>query len=128
MTLAQNAVHGCMAGYTGFTSGLVNNRTVMLPIPAITVTSPSYLNPDGRTWERVVSLTHQPMWERVKGKAAGAAAAEVAGAAGGAASGGHGAASGGGASAGKEERKSEGEKSTVVAAVKELAAKVLGSK
>ena len=69
MTLAQNAVHGCMAGYTGFTSGLVNNRTVMLPIPAITVTSPSYLNPDGRTWERVVSLTHQPMWERVKDRA-----------------------------------------------------------
>ena len=75
MTLAQNAVHGCMAGFTGFTSGLVNNRTVLLPIPAITATSPSYLNPDGRTWERVVSLTHQPMWERMgrgekeKGKA-----------------------------------------------------------
>ena len=65
MTLAQNAVHGCMAGFTGFTSGLVNNRTVLLPIPAITATSPSYLNPDGRTWERVVSLTHQPMWERL---------------------------------------------------------------
>ena len=64
MTLAQNAVHGCMAGYTGFTSALVNNRTVMLPIPAITATSPSYLNPAGRTWERVVSLTHQPMWSR----------------------------------------------------------------
>ena len=63
-SLAQNAVHGCMAGYTGFTSGLVNNRTVLLPIPAITATSPSYLNPAGRTWERVVSLTHQPMWSR----------------------------------------------------------------
>ena len=72
MTLAQNAVHGCMAGFTGFTSGLVNNRTVLLPIPAITATSPSYLNPDGRTWERVVSLTHQPMWERLsKGEGAG---------------------------------------------------------
>ena len=93
MTLAQNAVHGCMAGYTGFTSGLVNNRTVMLPIPAITVTSPSYLNPDGRTWERVVSLTHQPMWERVKEK------------------------TGGGAGGGKEDRK-EGEKAAAATANK----------
>lgn len=56
-----------MCGFTGFTSGLVNNRTVLLPIPVITATSPSYLNPDGRTWERVVSLTHQPTttWERM---------------------------------------------------------------
>jgi hypothetical protein len=46
--------------FTGFTSGLVNNRTVLLPIPVITATSPSYLNPTGRTWERVLSLTHQP--------------------------------------------------------------------
>jgi 6-phosphofructokinase len=60
MTLAQNAVHGAMCGFTGFTSGLVNNRTVLLPIPVITATSPSYLNPAGRTWERVLSLTHQP--------------------------------------------------------------------
>jgi len=67
MTLAQNAVHGAMAGFTGFTSGLVNNRTVLLPIPVITATSPSYLNPQGRTWERVVSLTHQPSlsWEKI---------------------------------------------------------------
>jgi len=76
MTLAQNAVHGSMAGFTGFTSGLVNNRTVLLPIPAITATSPSYLNPEGRTWERVVSLTHQPMWEKTNKIAAQKEAAE----------------------------------------------------
>lgn len=62
LNLAHNAVHGAMAGYTGFTSALVNNRTVMLPISVITSTSPSYLNPSGRTWERVVSLTQQPNW------------------------------------------------------------------
>lgn len=28
MQLAQNAVHGSMAGYTAFTAGVVNNRTV----------------------------------------------------------------------------------------------------
>lgn len=60
LALAQNAVHGAMAGYTNFTSGLVNNRSVMIPIPVITSSSPSYLNPFGRTWERVVSTTHQP--------------------------------------------------------------------
>lgn len=61
-SIAQNAVHGAMAGYTGFSSGLVNNRTVLIPFDLISATSPSYLNPDGRTWERVLSLTHQPMW------------------------------------------------------------------
>lgn len=28
MQLAQNAVHGAMAGYTAFSSGVINNRTV----------------------------------------------------------------------------------------------------
>ena len=32
MQLAQNAVHGCMAGFTAFSTGVVNNRTVMIPI------------------------------------------------------------------------------------------------
>uniref|UniRef100_A0A7S2TY59 Phosphofructokinase domain-containing protein n=1 Tax=Lotharella oceanica TaxID=641309 RepID=A0A7S2TY59_9EUKA len=58
--LAENAVHGAMAGYTGFTSGLVNNRSVYIPIPAITATSPVRLNPFGRTWERVCNDTQQP--------------------------------------------------------------------
>ncbi|XXQ29815.1 Phosphofructokinase domain-containing protein [Plasmodiophora brassicae] len=60
MILAQNAVHGAMAGYTGFTSGLVNNRTVLLPINLVTESSPTFLNPNGHTWERVVRTTHQP--------------------------------------------------------------------
>jgi len=49
VVLAQNAVHGAMAGYTGFTSGIVNNRSVMIPMPVIMATSPSFLNPKGRT-------------------------------------------------------------------------------
>jgi len=47
-TLAQNVVHGAMAGFTGFTSALVNNRTVYLPLTLITTTSPVFLNPRGR--------------------------------------------------------------------------------
>merc|ERR1719150_799709 len=60
LLLASNVVHGAMAGYTGFTSGLVNQRSVMIPIEAITETSPSHLNKKGRTWERVLAKTHQP--------------------------------------------------------------------
>jgi len=60
MQLAQNAVHGAMAGYTGFTVGLCNNRMVLLPIPELVATSPRNMNPHGRTWERVLAITRQP--------------------------------------------------------------------
>ena len=60
MALAQNAVHGAMAGYTGFTTGLVNNRMVYLPIPQVVSASPRSLNPFGQTWERVLAMTGQP--------------------------------------------------------------------
>ena len=60
MLLAQNAVHGAMAGYTCFTTGIVCNRTVYIPIPAIVENSPRILDKVGRTWERVVSVTGQP--------------------------------------------------------------------
>lgn len=59
MILAQNAVHGAMAGYTGFTSAMINNRTVFIPMEVIVKTSPTKLEPKGRTWERVTRSTHQ---------------------------------------------------------------------
>lgn len=58
--LAQNAVHGAMAGYTCFTTGLVCNRTVYIPIPAIVENSPRMMDRTGRTWERIVTVTGQP--------------------------------------------------------------------
>ena len=60
MLLAQNAVHGAMAGYTGFSVGLVNNRVVYIPIPRLVATSPRIMDPSGRTWERVRAVTRQP--------------------------------------------------------------------
>jgi 6-phosphofructokinase 1 len=60
MQLGQNAVHGAMAGFTGFTVGLCNNRMVLLPIPEVVATSPRNMNPRGRTWERVLAVTRQP--------------------------------------------------------------------
>ncbi|RYG53127.1 hypothetical protein EON66_08990 [archaeon] len=92
--LAQSAVHGAMAGYTGFSVGLTNNRLVRLrvrdalhsrrpprlcfyaraalsscilayvqvylPITAVTANSPRRMNPRGRTYERMISITGQP--------------------------------------------------------------------
>lgn len=60
MQLAQNAVHGAMAGYTGFSTGLVNNRVVYLPIPQLVASSPRSMNPHGITWERILAMTGQP--------------------------------------------------------------------
>ena len=60
MQLAQNAVHGAMAGYTGFSSGLINNRDVLVPIPHLVATSPRTMNPFGTTWERVLAMSGQP--------------------------------------------------------------------
>ena len=55
-----DAVHGCMAGFTGFSVGLVNKRSVYIPIPQLVSTSPRNMNPRGTTWGRVLALTGQP--------------------------------------------------------------------
>lgn len=60
MLLAQNAVHGAMAGYTAFSVGLVNNRVVYIPITRLVATSPRMMDPRGRTWERILAMTRQP--------------------------------------------------------------------
>eukprot|EP00571_Detonula_confervacea_P013653 CAMPEP_0172310932 /NCGR_PEP_ID=MMETSP1058-20130122/13241_1 /TAXON_ID=83371 /ORGANISM="Detonula confervacea, Strain CCMP 353" /LENGTH=531 /DNA_ID=CAMNT_0013023943 /DNA_START=33 /DNA_END=1628 /DNA_ORIENTATION=- len=60
MQLGQNAVHGTMAGYTGFSVGLCNNKMCLLPIPELVATSPRQMNPKGRTWERILAVTRQP--------------------------------------------------------------------
>ena len=46
--LAQNAVHGAMAGFTGFSVGLCNNKMVMLPIPQLVETSPRHMKDTGK--------------------------------------------------------------------------------
>jgi len=57
--LAQNAVHGAMAGFSGFTVGLINEHYVFLPIKAVT-TVPKVVDPQGRTWFRLMDSTRQP--------------------------------------------------------------------
>jgi len=60
MQLAQNAVHGAMAGLTGFSTGMVGGCTVYLPMPQLCATSPRSMSPSGRTWGRILAMTGQP--------------------------------------------------------------------
>ncbi|KAG5540538.1 hypothetical protein RHGRI_020675 [Rhododendron griersonianum] len=57
--LAQSAVHGAMAGYTGFTSGLVNGRQTYIPFNRITEKQNMVVITD-RMWARLLSSTNQP--------------------------------------------------------------------
>jgi len=59
--LAQNAVHGAMAGWTGFTVGVVNNRTVWIPLnDIVNPTTLVKIKPDDRGWQRLLASTGQP--------------------------------------------------------------------
>jgi len=59
--LAQNAVHGAMAGWTGFTVGMVNNRTCYIPLHEVTnPEKPVNISPNDRAWQRLLASTGQP--------------------------------------------------------------------
>ncbi|MBA0690338.1 hypothetical protein Goari_008020, partial [Gossypium aridum] len=57
--LAQSVVHGAMAGYTGFTSGLVNGRQTYIPFYRIIEKRNGVVITD-RMWARLLSSTNQP--------------------------------------------------------------------
>ncbi|KAI8467582.1 MAG: phosphofructokinase family protein [Monoraphidium minutum] len=57
--LGQGAVHGAFAGYTDFTTGLVNTHYVYLPIETI-IQAPRKVNPTGRRWNRLKTAINQP--------------------------------------------------------------------
>ncbi|KAK4415615.1 ATP-dependent 6-phosphofructokinase [Sesamum alatum] len=57
--LAQSAVHGAMAGYTGFTVGPVNGRHAYIPFHRITEKQNKVVITD-RMWARLLSSTNQP--------------------------------------------------------------------
>ncbi|OIV93603.1 hypothetical protein TanjilG_04835 [Lupinus angustifolius] len=64
--LAQSAVHGAMAGYTGFTSGLVNGRQTYIPFYRIGE-GPNKVVITDRMWARLLSSTNQPSFLISKG-------------------------------------------------------------
>ncbi|CAI9091976.1 OLC1v1027100C1 [Oldenlandia corymbosa var. corymbosa] len=57
--LAQSAVHGTMAGYTGFTVGPVNSRHAYIPIHRVTEMTNTVKVTD-RMWARLLASTNQP--------------------------------------------------------------------
>ncbi|KAG1335334.1 ATP-dependent 6-phosphofructokinase 3 [Cocos nucifera] len=57
--LAHSAIHGAMAGYTGFTVGPVNGRHAYIPFHRITKTRNKVVITD-RMWARLLSSTNQP--------------------------------------------------------------------
>lgn len=57
--LAHSAVHGAMAGYTGFTIGPVSSRHAYIPIDRVTETTKTIKLTD-RMWARLLSSTNQP--------------------------------------------------------------------
>ncbi|XWS26370.1 hypothetical protein CRYUN_Cryun26dG0026600 [Craigia yunnanensis] len=57
--LADSAVHGAMAGYTGFTVGPVNGRHAYIPFNHITEKQNKVVITD-RMWARLLSSTNQP--------------------------------------------------------------------
>ena len=48
---AQNAVHGAMAGFSGFTSASINRRMVMIPLILIDKCSPAQIDSEGKEIE-----------------------------------------------------------------------------
>ncbi|KAL0915676.1 hypothetical protein M5K25_016112 [Dendrobium thyrsiflorum] len=57
--LAHSAIHGAMAGYTGFTVGLVNGRHAYIPFYRVTESRNKVVITD-RMWARLLSSTNQP--------------------------------------------------------------------
>ncbi|PKA57218.1 6-phosphofructokinase 3 [Apostasia shenzhenica] len=57
--LAHSAIHGAMAGYTGFTVGLVNGRHTYIPFYRVTESRNKVVITD-RMWARLLSSTNQP--------------------------------------------------------------------
>ncbi|CAH8353983.1 unnamed protein product [Eruca vesicaria subsp. sativa] len=57
--LAQSAVHGAMAGYSGFTVGPVNSRHAYIPISRVTEVTNTVKLTD-RMWARLLASTNQP--------------------------------------------------------------------
>ncbi|KMZ71490.1 6-phosphofructokinase [Zostera marina] len=60
--LAHSAIHGGMAGYTGFTVGPVNGRHAYIPFYAVTETQNQVVITD-RMWARLLSSTNQPSFQ-----------------------------------------------------------------
>eukprot|EP01022_Parablepharisma_sp_SALTPOND_P019655 TRINITY_DN3399_c2_g1_i1.p1 TRINITY_DN3399_c2_g1~~TRINITY_DN3399_c2_g1_i1.p1 ORF type:complete len:607 (-),score=64.22 TRINITY_DN3399_c2_g1_i1:3008-4828(-) len=59
-SLAQNAVHGAMAGFTNFTCGIIRGVSVNLPIHLVAEGEKNKMDYEDRGWQRLLANTGQP--------------------------------------------------------------------
>lgn len=57
--LAQNAVHGAMAGYTGFSIGIVRNSVAFIPVTTLIKAGVNRISMYDRMWQRLMSQNRQ---------------------------------------------------------------------
>ncbi|CDW89434.1 6-phosphofructokinase 3-like [Stylonychia lemnae] len=57
--LAQNAVHGAMSGYTGFSVGVVRNAVAYIPITTLIDAGVNRVSMTERTWQRLMAQNRQ---------------------------------------------------------------------
>ena len=57
--LAQNAVHGSMTGYTGFSVGIVRNALAYIPIQTLNEAGSNRVSINDRTWLRLMAACRQ---------------------------------------------------------------------
>ncbi|KAF6140033.1 hypothetical protein GIB67_001774 [Kingdonia uniflora] len=62
--LAQSAIHGAMAGYTGFTVGPINSKHAYIPISRVTEIQ-NTVNLTDKMWARLLASTNQPSFLHV---------------------------------------------------------------
>jgi hypothetical protein len=72
--LAQSAVHGAMAGYTGFTTGLINTHFCLIPLHLIVNKTRAKVDVGSRMWNRLITATGQPILSGTSGEEATASA------------------------------------------------------
>lgn len=58
--LSQSAVHGAMAGFSGFSVGLINTHFVLIPMEEICRRGRTRVDVRSRMWHRVIATTQQP--------------------------------------------------------------------
>jgi 6-phosphofructokinase 1 len=57
--LAQNAVHGAMFGYTGFSVGIVRNSVCWIPVTTLIKAGTNRMSMTDRIWQRLMSQSSQ---------------------------------------------------------------------
>ena len=57
--LAENAVHGAMAGYAAFSTGVVNDTAVWIPIATINMAGQKKIKINDERWQRTLNSIRQ---------------------------------------------------------------------